>query len=198
MLTPQNTEAAMAAIALFHSVYGFRSLERSAAERLRAAGHQVVTPDLYGGRVGQTLEEGFSIRKEIGWAELCRRAEKAVADLPASAVLGGFSMGAGIAASLWPGRPQATGILLLHGIADIPANAREGIPLQVHLAEPDEFAPADEMAAWRAHAARANISPEVFLYPGVGHLYTDQSLPDYDAKAAEATWSRVDAFLAAL
>jgi len=188
----------MAAIALFHSVYGFRSLERSAAELLRAAGHQVVTPDLYGGRVGQTLEEGFSIRKEIGWAELCRRAEKAVADLPASAVLGGFSMGAGIAASLWPGRPQATGILLLHGIAEIPANAREGIPLQVHLAEPDEFAPADEMAAWRAHAARANISPEVFLYPGVGHLYTDQSLPDYDAKAAEATWSRVDAFLAAL
>jgi dienelactone hydrolase len=54
------------------------------------------------------------------------------------------------------------------------------------------------MSAWRAHAARANISPEVFLYPGVGHLYTDQSLPDYDAKAAEATWSRVDAFLAAL
>ena len=48
------------------------------------------------------------------------------------------------------------------------------------------------------HAARAGISLEVFLYPGVGHLYTDPSLPDYDAKAAEATWSRVDTFLAAL
>ena len=82
----------MAAIALFHSVYGLRSLERDAAARLRAAGHQVVTPDLYEGRVGSTLEEGFALRKEIGWAELCGRAEKAIADLPASAVLGGFSM----------------------------------------------------------------------------------------------------------
>lgn len=188
----------MAAIVLFHSVYGFRSLERDAAERLRAAGHQVLTPDLYGGRVGQTMEEGFSIRKEIGWAELCKRAEKAIADLPASAVLGGFSMGAGIAASLWPGRPQTSGMLLLHSIAEIPPNAREGIPVQVHLADPDDFEPADEVAAWRAHAARANIGLEVFLYPGVGHLYTDPSLPDYDTKAAEATWSRVDAFLAAL
>ncbi|MBB3592143.1 dienelactone hydrolase [Rhizobium sp. BK529] len=188
----------MAAIALFHSVYGLRSLERDTAARLRAAGHHVVTPDLYGGRVGRTLEEGFALKKEIGWAELCRRAEMAVADLPASAVLGGFSMGAGVAASLWPGRPQAAGILLLHGIAEIPTNAREGIPLQVHLAEPDEFTPADEVTPWRAHAARANIGLEMFLYPGVGHLYTDPSLPDYEAKASEATWSRVDAFLAAL
>ncbi|MBB3659615.1 dienelactone hydrolase [Rhizobium sp. BK650] len=188
----------MAVIALFHSVYGFRSLERDAAERLRGAGHQVVAPDLYEGRVGRTLEEGFALKSEIGWAELCRRAEKAVADLPASAVLGGFSMGAGVAASLWPGRPQAAGILLLHGIAEIPDNVREGIPLQLHLAEPDEFAPADEVASWRAHAARADIGLEVFFYRGVGHLYTDPSLPDYDAKAAEATWSRVDAFLAAL
>ena len=188
----------MASIVLFHSVYGFRSLERDAAERLRAAGHQVVTPDLYEGRVGSTIEEGFAIRKEIGWAQLCERAEKAVADLPASAVLGGFSMGAGIAASLWPSRPQTSGMLLLHSIAEIPANAREGIPVQVHLADPDDFEPADEVAAWRAHAARADISLEVFLYPGVGHLYTDPSLPDYDAKASEATWSRVDAFLAAL
>lgn len=39
----------MAAIVLFHSVYGFRSLERDAAARLRAAGHEVVTPDLYEG-----------------------------------------------------------------------------------------------------------------------------------------------------
>lgn len=188
----------MAAIALFHSVYGFRSLERDAANRLRAAGHEVITPDLYEGRVGRSIEDGFAIREEIGWTRLCQRAEKAIVDLPASAVLGGFSMGAGIAASLWPSRPQTSGMLLLHSIAEIPANAQEGIPVQVHLADPDDFEPADEVAAWRAHAARANIGLEVFLYPGVGHLYTDPSLTDYDARAAEATWSRVDAFLATL
>ncbi|MFG2142257.1 dienelactone hydrolase family protein, partial [Streptomyces sp. NPDC048650] len=36
----------MAHIALFHSVLGLRSAELSAAQRLRRAGHEVVTPDL--------------------------------------------------------------------------------------------------------------------------------------------------------
>ncbi|WP_280137784.1 hypothetical protein [Sinorhizobium glycinis] len=31
---------------------------------------------------------GFALKDEIGWQRLCDRAERAVADLPASAVLG--------------------------------------------------------------------------------------------------------------
>ena len=90
----------MATVVLFHSVYGLRPLELQAAARLRAGGHSVLTPDLYDGRVAGSVEEGFAIKDEIGWGSLCERAERAVADLPPDAVLGGFSMGAGIAASL--------------------------------------------------------------------------------------------------
>jgi dienelactone hydrolase len=188
----------MATIVLFHSVRGLRSLERQAAERLRAAGHEALTPDLYEGRVAASTDEGFALKEAIGWSTLCERAERAVAGVPPAAVLGGFSMGAGVAASLWPARPQTSGMLLLHSIAEIPQNARRDLPVQVHLADPDVFEPADEVAAWRKAAERTPVSLEVFTYPGAGHLYTDPTLPDYDAAAAELTWKRVLSFLEAL
>ncbi|MBX5188127.1 dienelactone hydrolase family protein [Rhizobium sp. NZLR3b] len=188
----------MATVVLFHSVYGLRSLERDAAERLRAAGHQVFTPDLYTGKVARSIEEGFELKEAIGWSTLCQRAEKAVAALPGSAVLGGFSMGAGVSAHLWPKRPQMAGMLLLQGLAEIPDNARRGLPVQIHLADPDRFAPREEVEAWQAVAARSSIAAEIFKYSGAGHLYIDPTLPDHDAAAAELTWSRVIGFLAAL
>ncbi|AEG08919.1 dienelactone hydrolase family protein [Sinorhizobium meliloti] len=188
----------MTTVILFHSVYGLRPFERGVAERLTVAGHEVFTPDLYEGRVASSIEEGFALKEEIGWSTLCERAERAVADLPADAVLGGFSMGAAVAASLWPKRPETAGILFLHSIAEIPANARRGLPVQVHLADPDIFEPADEVAAWRADAERTPVALEVFIYPGAGHIYTDATLVDYDSEAARLTWSRVERCLAAL
>jgi dienelactone hydrolase len=37
----------MAQVVMFHSALGLRDAELTAAERLRAAGHDVLTPDLY-------------------------------------------------------------------------------------------------------------------------------------------------------
>ncbi|WP_272939083.1 MULTISPECIES: dienelactone hydrolase family protein [Sinorhizobium] len=188
----------MATVILFHSAYGLRPLERDAAERLAAAGHQVVTPDLYDGRVAGSIGEAVALRDGIGWRTLFERAERAVADLPATAVLGGFSMGAAVAATLWAKRPKTAGLLFLHSIAELPANARTGVPLQLHLADPDPFEPAEEVAAWRAAAAETPIALEIFTYPGAGHIYTDPTLADHDAVAARLTWDRVERFLARL
>jgi dienelactone hydrolase len=188
----------MATVVLFHSVYGLRSLEREAAERLRSAGHDALVPDLYEGRVARSIDDGFALKDEIGWDVICERAEKAVADVPGSAVLGGFSMGAAVAAHLWPGRPQTAGMLFLHSIAAIPPDARKDFPIQVHLADPDVFEPAEDVAYWRSLAERTGLAAEVHTYPGVGHLYTDATLPDYDAAAADLTWNRVIRFLGAL
>lgn len=185
----------MAPVILFHSIRGLRTLERDAAARLRALGHDVLTPDLFDGRVVASVEEGFALKDRIGWRTLCERAEAAVAGQPASAVLGGFSFGAAIASHLWAKRPETSGVLLVHSIVEIPDNARDGVPVQLHLADPDIYEPAEEVAAWRAAADRSPIVLEAFSYPGVGHLYTDASLPDYDAEAARLTWDRVERFL---
>jgi dienelactone hydrolase len=185
-------------IVLFHSVFGLRPVELEAGERFRAAGHKVVTPDLYAGRSATSIEEGFELMAEIGWPAICERAERAAVDLPDMTVLAGISMGAGVVASLWPRRPHARGVLLLHALADIPDNVRSGLPAEVHVADRDSFAPPEQLTAWQATAARAGIAPRVFTYAGVGHFYTDASLPDYDAAAARAAWQRALAFLEAL
>ncbi|WP_329539379.1 hypothetical protein [Streptomyces sp. NBC_01358] len=48
-------------IALFHSVLGLRRAELRAAERLCRAGHQVVSPDLFGGETAVTFDQGFEL-----------------------------------------------------------------------------------------------------------------------------------------
>ena len=108
------------AVVLFHSMFGLRAVELSAAERLRGSGHRVLTPDLFAGAVaaghGSTpaLEDGFALMERIGWDTIVGRARAAVRELPASTVLGGFSMGVGVIGSLWPDRPAAAGVFLLH------------------------------------------------------------------------------------
>ncbi|MFD0473567.1 hypothetical protein ACFQ0B_38880 [Nonomuraea thailandensis] len=71
----------MARVLLLHSMYGLRPAVHQAADRLRAAGHEVHVPDLYGGRVAGTAEEGIAIKEEIGRDELLKRAVAAAAPL---------------------------------------------------------------------------------------------------------------------
>ncbi|MFJ1764343.1 dienelactone hydrolase family protein [Amycolatopsis sp. NPDC088138] len=181
----------MVNIVVFHSVLGLRLVELGAAERLRAAGHHVVTPDLYAGSTASTLEEGFALMDHVGWTAISARAADAVRDLPADAVLLGVSMGCGVVQSVLPDRPAAAGVVLLHALGAIPASARDGLPVQVHVADPDPIAPPAEVAAWRA----VNPAAEVFTYPGAGHFYTDAEAPDHDETASALTWQRVLDFL---
>lgn len=185
----------MATVLLCHSVYGLRDLEREAASRMRAAGHQVVTPDLFDGRTAETVDAGFALRDATGWDVMVARAAEAAEALPAETVLAGFSMGAAVAAALWPERPATAGLLLLHGLVALPDNARPGLPVQLHLAEPDPWEDEDFVAEWTADTRGAGLALETFRYPGVGHLFADRTLPDYGEAAAEAMWRRVLDFL---
>jgi dienelactone hydrolase len=84
-----------------------------------------------------------------------------------------------------------------HGIAPIPASVRPGLPVQVHVAGADPFAPEPAVGRWHADAAAAGLAAEVFIYPGAGHFYTDSELADYHATAARRTWQRITTFLSA-
>jgi dienelactone hydrolase len=175
---------------LLHSTYGPRPAVHSAAERLRAAGHEVHVPDLFDGRVVDSVEEGRKIRDEIGNEELLRRAIVAAAPYSeAGLVYAGFSMGGALAQNLALGDEKARGLLLLHGTSDIADDAATDIPVQLHVADPDPFEPDDWLNAWYLRMRRAGADVEVFRYRGAGHLFTDPGLPDHDEQAAERTWS---------
>ncbi|MFK0247860.1 dienelactone hydrolase family protein [Amycolatopsis azurea] len=185
----------MTHVVLFHSVLGLRPVELAWAERLRAAGYDVTTPDLYRGETASTLEAGFAVKDRIGWATLAERADAAARELPDDTVLAGMSMGAVIAGTLLPRRPDTAGVLLLHAIASLPAKVRPGLPVQLHAGDPDDFAPPAALPGWLDAATRSGADAEVFTYPGAGHFYTDSSLPDHDEDAAALTWKRILEFL---
>jgi dienelactone hydrolase len=190
----------MARILLLHSMYGLRPAVHQAADRLRAAGHDVTVPDLYGGRVVDTPDEGVEIKEEIGRDELLRRAVAAAAPLLGGdgLVYAGFSLGGSIAQNLALGDEGARGLLLMHGTSDLPDDASTEIPVQLHVADPDTYEPVDWLNAWYLRMRKAGADVEVFRYRGAGHLFTDPDLPDYEPEAAERAWAIALDFLASL
>jgi dienelactone hydrolase len=85
----------------------------------------------------------------------------------------------------------------MEALAGIPQNVRHGTPIAVHVADPDPFAPPEEIAKWTMTAKRAGVRPDIFSYPTAGHFYTDRTLPDFDQAATEQTWARLLDFLSA-
>jgi dienelactone hydrolase len=184
-------------IMLFHSTYGLRPAVHSAADRLRADGHRVWTPDLFDGRTFDSVEESRAYREELGTEGLLKRAVLAAAPYSERGlVYAGLSLGAATAQTLALGDAKARGLLLLHGTSDLAPNASvDDLPVQLHVAEPDPFEPDDWLSAWYLQMRRAGADVEVYRYAGAGHLYTDPDLPDYDEEAAEATWRVALGFL---
>ncbi|TDB88941.1 dienelactone hydrolase family protein [Actinomadura sp. 7K534] len=190
----------MARVLLLHSMYGLRPAVLQAAERLRAAGHEVHVPDLYDGRVVDTSEAGIEIKEEIGRDELLRRAVAAAAPLVGEGglVYAGFSLGGSLAQNLAFADAKAAGLLLLHGTSDMADDVSTDIPVQLHVADPDTYEPVDWLNAWYLRMRRAGADVEIFRYRGAGHLFTDPDLPDHDAEAAERAWTIALDFLDSL
>lgn len=188
----------MARILLLHSMYGLRPAVHQAADRLRAHGHEVHVPDLYGGRVVDDPDEAIAIKEEIGLDELLKRAVAEAAPLsgPDGVVYAGFSLGGALAQNLALGDENAKGLLLMHGTSDMADDASApDLPVQLHVADPDTYEPVDWQNAWYIRMRRAGTDVEVFRYPGAGHLFTDPDLPDYDKESAERAWAIAEDFL---
>jgi dienelactone hydrolase len=194
----------MAEVVMLHSVLGLRPGVLGAAERLRAVGHTVHTPDLFDGEVFDDLDEGMRTEEAIGFRGIARRAEEAVAGLPAELVFAGFSMGISYTEWLTASRPGSLGAVLMHGAVPVEALTEyfgierwpEGVPVQVHYAVDDPWVEKEEEVDPLGREVReAGAAFEEYVYPGSGHLFADPDFTEYDRASSEAMWERVIAFL---
>jgi dienelactone hydrolase len=181
----------MAEVVLFHHVQGLTDGIRGFAEQLRAGGHTVHTPDLFEGERPASIDDGVALVRSTGDAVLQERADRAVADLPDGVVYAGFSWGAATAQQLAQTRVGARGALLYESCLPITGEWAigpwpDGVPVQIHGMDQDPiFALEGDIDA--ARELVETVGPglaELFVYPGDGHLFTDSSLPSYDADAA--------------
>jgi dienelactone hydrolase len=180
----------MAEVVLFHHVQGLTDGVRRFADELRAGGHTVHTPDLFDGERPATLEDGMALTKRIGSDVLGERSKQAVADLPEELVYAGISLGAATAQEFAQTRPGARGALLYEACIPITGEWAFGpwpdrVPVQVHGMDKDPFfgLEGDIDAARELVETVGSELAALFVYPGEQHLFTDSSMPTYDADA---------------
>jgi len=182
----------MADVVVYHHSLGLTDGVRAFAEALRAAGHNVHSPDLYDGRTFGTIEDGMAHAEELGFPdEIVARGKAAAESLPSDVYYVGFSLGAMPAQSLAQTRPGARGLVLAYGALPLgqwgpnwPADWPDGVSLQLHSTEGDEDVEIMQELAATVPGA------EVFLYPGPDHLFAE-----HDQNQRRLLVERVLAFL---
>jgi dienelactone hydrolase len=192
----------MAEVVLFHHLQGLTDGVRAFADELRAGGHVVHTPDLFDGVLPATIEDGVAHIQRVGAQAYRELTDRTVAELPAGLVYGGLSWGAATAQRLAQTRQGARGALLYEACMPITGEWAvgpwpEGVPVQIHGMDQDPFF-ALEGDLDAARELVKTVGPELAelcLYPGDRHLFTDSSLPSYDADAAALVLQRSRKFL---
>jgi dienelactone hydrolase len=189
----------VAEVLLFHHAQGLTPGCLAFADRLRAAGHVVHTPDLFDGKTFTELNDGVRYAEDVGFGTIMERGRHSADRLPNDIIYAGFSLGVLPAQMLAQTRPGTRGALLFHSC--IPTSEfggpwPSGVPVQIHMMEADEWAlpPNQDLEAARQLEATVE-NAQLFLYPGDRHLFADSSLPSYDEKATALLFERVGKFL---
>lgn len=188
----------MTEIVLFHHAQGLTSGVVALADRFEAAGHTVHLPDVYDGKTFPDLESGMANARSVGFQKLLDDAVASADGLPADVVYVGLSLGVLPAQQLAQTKPGARAAILLGSAvpaAEFGTPWPDGVPLQIHGMDADPvFVGEGDVDAARELVAEAGA--ELFLYPGDGHLFIDNSLSDYDETAAEQAIERMLELLA--
>ena len=189
-----------AGLVLLHAWWGLNGDVLARAERLRAEGYEVVTPDLFGGRVATTIDEAKAqtAGEQDNEAKLTKMVDDAVTRLAKEVdriAIVAWSFGVWYAWKMGIARSdRVRALVLFYGIGpnepDAPAT-----PVLAHYAEHDEF---EDLAFARQvekemRAAGNDVTVE--LYPGTKHWFDEPSRPEYDEAASALAWDRTRAFL---
>jgi len=190
----------VATVMMFHHIQGLTPGMRRLADTIRAAGHDVRTPDLYDGRLFDTIEEGAAFRKS-GEVDVDARADEAAEQLSDGLVFVGISSGVMQAQRLAQTRSGARGAVLIESAIPVTGEWAfgpwpDGVPVQIHGADADEFFAGEGDIDAAREIVETVPDAELFLYPGDQHLFEDDSLPSYDPEATALLTQRVLAFLA--
>src|SRR5664280_1201508 len=125
----------MPQIALFHSVLGVRPGVLDAAERLRAAGHEVTVIDQYDGRVFDDYTEASTYAEAASYPELMQRALASVDPLKDGFIAAGFANG-GAMSEYVANQRRGAGVLMLSGALPLDMLGATawpaGVPAQIH------------------------------------------------------------------
>ena len=187
----------MAEILLFHHAYGLTDGLRDLAARLTAEGHTVHCPDCYAGVTFKRLDDGLAHAQRIGHDAVEDVARRSAREHRSANVVIGVGLGAMQAQVLAQDLHRIRGCLLVAGAfppKSLGGEWHRDTALEIHLADPDEYVPQEELDHLLYHAPHAHV----YRYRNKGHLFMDRCSRDYDADAADLFEERLENWLVSL
>lgn len=203
-LTRPHTGSGRAVLVL-HAWWGLNDTIKALCTRLAEAGFMAFAPDLYHGKVTDTIAEAEALSDPV-FQNLDRtRADLAAAtaflheraDQPDGGLAAiGFSLGAFFALDLSVTAPERIrSVVAFYGTRPGDYSNSKAAYLG-HFAETDEFEPQSEVNALEEALRQAGRPVTFYRYSGTGHWFFEPDRPQaYDQAAASLAWDRTLGFL---
>jgi carboxymethylenebutenolidase len=193
------------AVLVLHAWWGLNDTIRAFCDRLAKYGFVAFAPDLYHGKIADTIPNAESLSRALD-ANQAKRDIKAAMEFlrehaahtePGLAVIG-FSLGASFALELSVTDPdQIREVVVFYGTRPGDYTGSKAAFLG-HFAENDEFEPQEEVDNLEAALRTADRPVSFYRYPGTGHWFFEPDRPDaFNPAAASLAWERTLDFLKA-
>jgi len=195
-------------VLVLHASWGLNDTIKAFCKRLAEAGFVVFAPDLYHGKVADTIPDAEALGKALDANHLQAKAEIAEATKFLNERVGqadrglaviGFSLGAYYALDLAAADPEHIhSVVLFYGTegtmgSDFSNSRAEYLG---HFAENDEFEPQSNVDSLEESLKRSGRPVTFYRYSGTGHWFFEPDRPQaYNQAAASLAWDRTLAFL---
>jgi carboxymethylenebutenolidase len=191
-------------VLVLHAWWGLNDTMKAFCSRLAKSGFVVFAPDLYHGKIANTIPEAEALGKALDDNHLQAKAQIAEAttflnkrDEQAKRGLAviGFSLGAYYALDLAAADPEHIhSVVLFYGTGGGDFSQSKAAYLG-HFAENDEFEPLSGVAELEEALKSAGRSVTFYRYPNTGHWFFESDRSAYNQEAANLAWERTLAFL---
>jgi carboxymethylenebutenolidase len=191
-------------VLVLHAWWGLNDTIKELCKRLAGAGFTAFAPDLYHGRVTDTIEGATALAKALSG-----EGDKAKGDVAEAArfllenhdpdgrglAVMGFSLGAWYAMELSAENPAVRKVVIFYGAAPMDYSGSQAAYLG-HFAADDAYEEPEYVEETEKNLRDAGRPVTFHTYPGTGHWFFEPDRTDaYDPAAAELAWERTLAFL---
>jgi len=195
-------------VLVLHAWWGLNDTIKGVCDRLAGEGFVAFAPDLYHGKVADTIPDAEVLGSVVDANHLQAKAEIAEATKFLSERAGqaerglaviGFSLGAYYALDLSAADPEhIRSIVIFYGtqgdfFSDFSSSKADYLG---HFAENDQYESQSNVNNLEARLSGAGRPVTFYIYPGTGHWFFEPDRPQaYNQAAASLAWDRTLAFL---
>ena len=196
------------AVLVLHAWWGLNDTIKAFCARLAQSGFAAFAPDLYHGKIADTIADAETLGQALDANHLQAKAEIAEAAKFLSERVGGasgglavigFSLGAYFALHHSAVDPEhIRSVVIFYGtqgdfFSDFSNSKADYLG---HFAENDEFEPLSNVNSLEESLKRAGRPVTFYVYSGTGHWFFEPDRPQaYNPEAASLAWERTLAFL---